>query len=92
MPDSLTVMRDPEIELPEDEDSTEVELENKLTAIKLDRMHDGSQTEESEEEIAPLRRSTRKRKYIPADGESQEEQRRKRTASPRTFSPTRGND
>ena len=88
------MMRDPEIEVPED-DQEEDELEMKFTAIKLDRMHDGSQTgEESEEEghITPLRK-TRKRKYTPTDGEeSSEEQRRKRTASPRVFSALRGND
>jgi hypothetical protein len=99
IPDSVTVMRDPEIEVPDDEEGpTEAELENKFTEIKLDRMHDGSHNEEEKEEqeeadIVPLRRSTRKRKYTPmTDEESQEEQRSKRTVRSRTFPPLRGNN
>jgi hypothetical protein len=95
----MTVMRDPEIEVPDDEEGpTEVKLENKFTAIKLDRMRDGSHSEAEKEEqeevvIIPLRRNTRKRKYTPAtDEESQEEQRSKRTVRSRTFSPLRGNN
>jgi len=102
IPDSMTVMRDPEIEVPDDDDDpTELQFENKFTAIKSDRMHDGSQSEGEEEgkeqqqeaNIVPLKRSTRKRKYTPTtDEESQEEQRSKRTVRSRTFSPLRGNN
>src|SRR5436190_2385822 len=35
IPDSVPVMRDPEVEVPEDDDSKDVELETKLNAIKL---------------------------------------------------------
>jgi hypothetical protein len=64
IPDSLTILRDPEVEVPDDDDLSEVELDDKFTAIKLDGMHD----------------------------EGEQERRRKRTASPRTFSPIRGDN
>ena len=96
IPDSLPVLRDPEIEIPEDDDPTEIELEEKLTTIEVDMMHDesesGDQGEEEEERVdvaSPLR-NVRKRKFTPTDESGQEGQRRKRTASPRTFSPLRG--
>ena len=96
IPDSIPIMRDPEIEVPEDDDPTEAELETKPTTIELDRMRDGSesgdQKEEEEEmvDIASPLRNVRKRKFTPTDEDVQEERRRKRTASPRTFSPLRG--
>ena len=95
IPDSLPILRDPEIEIPEDYDSPEQELETELTVIDLDRMHDGSESDdklEEEEErvdIASPLRNIRKRKFTATDEPGQEEQPRKRTASPRTFSPLR---
>ena len=95
IPDSLPVLRDPEIEVPEEDDYTEAELETKLTAIELDAMDDGSQSgdqcEEGEEmvDIASPLRNAKKRKFTPTD-DGVPERRRKRTASPRTISPLKG--
>jgi hypothetical protein len=88
-------MRDPEVEFPEDavESPTDAKLESKPPSTKLERMHDGSQSDEgdSEVDITPLI-TTKKRKYTPTEEEiAQEDQRRKKPASPRTFSPLRGN-
>src|SRR5947207_5946452 len=97
IPDSIPVMRDPEIEIPKEDDSKEVDLETKLTAIKLDRMCDGSESGDVDEEeemvdVASPLRNMRKRKFTPNDEGEAQERRRKRTASPSTFSTLRGTE
>ena len=90
----MPVLRDPEIEVPEDE-SEEAELEEKFTKIHLDRMHDGSEDgdcgEEQEHEhqerpVTPVVKSTRKRKFTPSEEGTREEPLAKRAASPRSVS------
>ena len=93
IPDSVTIMRDPEVEVPDDGgDSTEVELEKKITAIKLERMHDDSGSEESGKEvtISPTK-GLRKRKYSPLE-ETGDEPQRKKMASPSDSSSSRMSD
>lgn len=89
------MLRDPEIEVPEDE-SEEAELEEKFTKIQLDRMHDGSEDGECGEEqqqerpVTPVVKNTRKRKFTPSEDGTGEEPLAKRAASPRSVpSPLR---
>jgi hypothetical protein len=88
----VPVLRDPEIEVPEDE-SEEAELEEKFTKIQLDRMHDGSEDGECGEEleqqerlVTPVVENTRKRKFTPSEEGTREEPLAKRAASPRSVS------
>ena len=93
IPDSVTIMRDPVVEVPEDE-TTEAELEKRFTNIKLDRMHDwsGSDVSEEAEVKKPSQVNRQKRKHTPADDSDEqtksfEQRRRKRAARPGRSSP-----
>jgi hypothetical protein len=90
IPDSVTILRDPEVEIPDDEDPSELDLERKLTAIKLDRMDDVSDNKDQEMPITPIR-TTRKRKFTPTEEGENDERQRKRMPTPQAFSPFRGN-
>jgi hypothetical protein len=94
IPDSVTVMRDPVVELPDDGESFEGDLEKKFTAIKLDVMRDSGESDTSEEQDTSIKPATnaRKRKHTPTEEGETETQRRKRMASPMTFSPRRRNN
>jgi hypothetical protein len=94
IPDSLPILRDPQIEIPEDEYSeSEAELEKKFTAFKLDRMTDGTESEGSVKSARDLRGEGkgRKRKFTP-DEQGEEGPERKRTGSPGNFASTKEND
>ena len=93
VPDEIPVLRDPEIEVPDDEDegrgTAEAELEEKFSKIlQLDRMHDGSEDGDCGEEERPVTpvRNTRKRKFTPSEEGREEEPLQKRPASPRNVS------
>jgi|SRR5277367_3991053 len=91
VPDEVPVLRDPEIEVPDDDDGTiaEAELEEKFSKIlKLDRMHDGSEDGDCGEEERPVTpvRNTRKRKFTASEEGREEGPLHKRAASPRTVS------
>ena len=98
IPDSVTVLRDPEIEIPDDEGSTESELEKRFGGIKLDRMRDDGDSEDSdnvERKWSPLpitRTFGQKRKFAHTVEDEGIEPARKRTTSPGTLSPSRGSD
>jgi len=90
IPDSVNILRDPEVEVPEDDQRQPEELEEQITAIKLDRMHDESYSEESAHGSPESRtRTTVKRKYTSSDtSEESKAPRRKRPTTPmslRTF-------
>jgi hypothetical protein len=93
VPDEVPVLRDPEIEVPDDEEegtvTAEAELEEKFSKIlQLDRMHDGSEDGDCGEDERPVTpvRNTRKRKFTPSEEGREEEPLQKRAASPRTVS------
>ena len=93
IPDSVNILRDPEVEVPEDDQGQSEDLEEQITAIKLDRMHDESYSEESEERShdspESRMRTTAKRKYTSSDtSDESRPPRRKRPTTPlsqRTF-------
>ena len=88
IPDSVTVIKDPEVEMPEDEElDAEQELERTFTNIKLDRMHDWSLSEGSSDDGRDTSQAARKRKFTPTGDEETEDKRKRRIASPRTSSP-----
>ena|SRR2546421_11318298 len=97
IPDSVAILRDPEVEIPDDEDANnESDLEKRFGGIKLDRMRDDSGSEDSdkvERKNSPL--PTRilgvKRKFASTVDDEVIEPARKRTMSPGTLSP-RGSD
>jgi hypothetical protein len=98
VPDSVTVLRDPEVEIPDDEGSNESELEKRFWGIKLDRMRDDSGSEDGERverNSSPLP-TTRafgvKRKFAHTVEDEGIEPARKRTMSPGTLSPSKGSD
>ena len=94
IPDEIPVLRDPEIEVPDEEGTAEAELEEKFTTIlNLDRMHDGSEDgnydeegEYEEERPAIPVPNRRKRKFTPGEEGRDDEPLRKRAVSPRTIS------
>lgn len=90
IPDSVIILRDPEVEIPGDEDLSELDLEKKFTSIQLDRMDDVSENKEQETPITPTR-ATRKRKFTPTEESENDERQRKRVTIPQTFSSLRGN-
>lgn len=98
IPDSVLVLRDPEVEIPDEEGSNhEAELEKRFGGIKLDRMRDDSGSEDSgklSRKSSPLPARTSfgvKRKFAATDTEDEGvEPARKRTMSPGNLSPTRG--
>lgn len=98
IPDSVSILRDPEIEIPDDEGSTESELEKRFWGIKLDRMRDDGDSEDSdkvERKKTPLpisRTFGQKRKFAHSVEDEVIEPARKRTTSPGTLSPSRSND
>ena len=79
IPDSMTVYRDPEVEIPEEGvpeggSSPDMELGRKFTEIDLDRMSDGSRTHEDKDHKGDhgnnerLARRGQKRKHGSVDG------------------------
>jgi hypothetical protein len=93
IPDSVNVMHDPEVEMPpdgSDKSPVEEELEKSFTNIKLEKMHDWSLSEGSDDSFSEITEShsSKKRKLTPTSGE-EEKKRKKRIASPMTSSPLR---
>ena len=97
IPDSVTVYRNPEIEIPEEgvrqgRSSPDMELGRKFTEIDLDRMSDGSQTHEEkeykgkQEKNEKVARKGQKRKHSSVDGREHGDfsEPRKKTATPLT--------
>jgi hypothetical protein len=97
IPDSVTILRDPEVEIPEDGDAnSELDLEKRFGGIKLDRMRDDSGSEDNDQgerknSPLPTRISGVKRKFMATVDDEVIEPTRKRTMSPGTLSP-RGSD
>ena len=92
IPDSINIMRDPEVVLQEDEAEADGSLDDKFTDIDLEGDGSGRQVTSDEEAVfVPLQQMTNKRKHNPADDEESYERQRKRTVSPGSFSPNRGN-
>lgn len=97
IPDSVTILRDPEVEIPDDEyTNNESDLEKQFGGIKLDRMRDDSGSEDSdrgERKNSPLptRKLGVKRKFASTVDDEAIEPARKRTMSSGTLSP-RGSD
>jgi hypothetical protein len=60
IPDSVVIYRDPEIEIPEKDDTTETDLQKKFTEIDLDRMRDDSHDETNETTVENTRQTTKK--------------------------------
>ena len=94
IPDSVNILRDPEVELPDDDEREQEDSEEEITAMKLDRTHDESYSESSSHGSPDSRaRTTAKRKYASSDT-SQESRapRRKRPTTPMTLRTFRGKD
>jgi hypothetical protein len=91
IPDSITIMRDPEVEIQDDnvveaEESWEDGIQ--MDGVDADGM-DGMSDEDQVFPNPPTPRIPRKRKFNLAD-EERYDRLRKRTASPGSFSPERG--
>jgi hypothetical protein len=91
IPDSVTVYRDPEVEIPEEEFESEMELGRKLTEIDLDRMSDDKTPErevkgKSQGNDKLARKAQRKRKLGFVDGIVEDEPQRKMAVSPSSAS------
>lgn len=82
IPDSVNVMRDPEVEVPDDGEVTEEDLEKQFTTFQLDRMDDGSESEETGAKQSPsggLAKSRKRKHTPPEDGEAKWTRRKKTT-------------
>jgi hypothetical protein len=91
IPDSITIMRDPEVEI--QDDNTAEAGKSWEDGIQMDGVDDDGMNEMSDgNEMFPSRpppRIPKKRKFNLAD-EERYDRLRKRTASPGSFSPERG--
>jgi hypothetical protein len=90
IPDSVTVMRDPEIEVPRDDNVVADSLEDRLTGIDLDGARAIDEVPVDPPKIWTPRK--RKRSTVLADDEVDYERQRKRTVSPGSFSPAKGTE
>jgi len=92
IPDSVTIYRDPEVELPDERDSTDAELGRKFTEIDLDRMSDDKVSEDGDGKGSGervIKKVPKKRKYLAVDGVDGDQRQRKKVVSPRDLSPAR---
>jgi hypothetical protein len=98
IPDSMTIMRDPEIEIHDDDEARrDRSVEDKSTGIDVDGIDgvDGEDTSADGEEdeflnVPPPPRLPKKRKFNLNNDDDNDERQRKRTVSPGLFSPARG--
>ena len=92
IPDSVTIYRDPEVELPDERDSTDAELGRKFTEIDLDRMSDDKVSEDGDGKGSGervIKKVPKKRKHLAVDGVDGDQRQRKKVVSPRDLSPAR---